>query len=155
MAFTMPNVVFSWVVGAVLVALGMIGRKQHPTGASLSGSHVEREGSAAQVHINPVAAAELAEAERALALHHATEEQIERLHDADRYGSAAERGLRMAGVGSPSRVAVGVAVPWARVCEQVERVHYCVPPEPARAQTPPPPGSLSCRGAAESSQAGV
>ena len=91
MAFTMPNVVFSWVVGAVLVALGMIGRKQHPTGASLSGSHVEREGSAAQVHINPVAAAELAEAERALALHHATEEQIERLHDADRYRLAADR----------------------------------------------------------------
>jgi hypothetical protein len=91
MAFTMPNVVFSWVVGAVLVALGMIGRKQHSTDAGLSGSHVEREGPAAQVHTNPVAAAELAEAERALALHHATEEQIERLHDADRYRSAADR----------------------------------------------------------------
>jgi hypothetical protein len=44
-----------------------------------------------QVHINPVAAAELAGAERALALHHATEEQIERLRDADRYRSAADR----------------------------------------------------------------
>ena len=69
----------------------MIGRKQHPTGAGLSGSHLEREGSVAQVHINPVAAAELAGAERALALHHATEEQIERLRDADRYRSAADR----------------------------------------------------------------
>jgi hypothetical protein len=39
----------------------------------------------------PVVAAELAEAERALALHHATEEQIERLHDAYSYRSAAER----------------------------------------------------------------
>jgi hypothetical protein len=91
MAFTLPNVVFSWVVGVVLVALGMIGRKRHPTGADLSGSHVEREGPTTHVHINPVAAAELAEAERALALHHATEEQIERLQDADRYRSAADR----------------------------------------------------------------
>src|SRR6185295_18441750 len=31
MAFTMPNVVFSWVVGAVLVALGVIDRQQHQT----------------------------------------------------------------------------------------------------------------------------
>ena len=43
------------------------------TSIALSGSHVERE-VGAEVHINPVAAAELAEAERALALHHATEE---------------------------------------------------------------------------------
>ena len=88
MAFTMPNVVFSWVVGAVLVALGMIGRKEHPTNDSLYGSHLEHEDPAAQAHTNPVAAAELAEAERARALHYATEEQIERLHDADRYRSA-------------------------------------------------------------------
>lgn len=91
MAFTMPNVVFSWVAGAVLVALGMIGRKENPTDDSLYGSHVEHEDPAAQVHANPVAAAELAEAERARALHYATEEQIERLHDADRYRSAADR----------------------------------------------------------------
>ena len=82
---------FSWVVGAVLVALGMIGRKEHQTNDSLSGSQVEREGPAAQVHTNPAAAAELAEAERALALHYATEEQIERLHEADRYRTAADR----------------------------------------------------------------
>jgi hypothetical protein len=91
MAFTMPNVVFSWVVGAVLVALGMIGRKEHPGDDSLYGSRLEHEDLAAQVHTDPVAAAELAEAERARALHHATEEQIERLHDADRYRSAADR----------------------------------------------------------------
>jgi Domain of unknown function (DUF4383) len=91
MAFTMPNVVFSWVVGVVLLALGMIGRKGHRIDASLDGSHVERKDPAAQVHANPVAAAELAEAERALALHHATEEQIARVHDADRYRSTAER----------------------------------------------------------------
>ena len=91
MAFTMPNVVFSWVVGAVLVALGVIGRQQHQTSDNLSGSHVEREGAAPQVHTNPVAAAELAEAERAFALHHATEEQIERLHEADKYRTAADR----------------------------------------------------------------
>jgi hypothetical protein len=91
MAFTMPNVVFSWVVGAVLVALGMIGRKEHPTNDSLYGSHLEHEDPAEQVHTNPVAAAELAEAERARALHYATEEQIERLHDADRYRTAADR----------------------------------------------------------------
>ena len=48
MAFTMPNVVFSWVVGAVLVALGVIGRQQHQTSDNLSGSHVEREGAAPQ-----------------------------------------------------------------------------------------------------------
>jgi hypothetical protein len=91
MAFTMPNVVFSWVAGAVLVAVGMIGRKQHPTSDSLYGSDVEHEDPAAHVHTNPVAAAELAEAERARALHYATEEQIERLHDADRYRSGADR----------------------------------------------------------------
>jgi hypothetical protein len=39
MAFTMPNVVFSWVAGAVLAALGMIGRRQHPTD---DGLYVER-----------------------------------------------------------------------------------------------------------------
>jgi hypothetical protein len=91
MAFTMPNVVFSWVVGAVLVALGMIGRREHPSDDSLYGSPLEYDDPAAQVHPNPVAAAELAEAERARALHHATEEQIERLHDADRYRSGADR----------------------------------------------------------------
>ena len=89
MAFTMPNVVFSWVVGAVLVALGMIGRNAIDDGRR--GSRMEHEEPAAHVHINPVAAAELAEAERALALHHATEEQVERLHDVDRYTSAADR----------------------------------------------------------------
>jgi Domain of unknown function (DUF4383) len=91
MAFTMPNVIFSWVVGAVLVALGMIGRRQHAADDSLYGSHLEDEGAAAQVHTDPVAAAELAEAERARALHYATEEQAERLHDADRYRSPADR----------------------------------------------------------------
>jgi Domain of unknown function (DUF4383) len=91
MAFTMPNVIFSWVVGAVLVALGMIGRRHHPTDDSLYGSHLEYEDAAAQVHPDPVAAAELAEAERARALHYATEEQAERLHDADRYRSPADR----------------------------------------------------------------
>ena len=91
MAFTMPNVVFSWVAGAVLVAVGMIGRKEHAADDSLYGSHLEHEDPAAQVHANPVAAAELAEAERARALHYATEEQIERLHDADRYRSGADR----------------------------------------------------------------
>jgi hypothetical protein len=91
MAFTMPNVVFSWLVGAVLLTLGVIGRKEHPTDDSLYGSHLEHEDPAAQVHTNPVAAAELAEAERARALHYATEEQTERLHDADRYRSTADR----------------------------------------------------------------
>jgi uncharacterized protein DUF4383 len=91
MAFTMPNVVFSWVAGAVLVAVGMIGRREHTTDDSLYGSHLEYEDAAAQVHTDPVAAAELAEAERARALHYATEEQTERLHDADRYRSAADR----------------------------------------------------------------
>ncbi|HWM06334.1 MAG TPA: hypothetical protein VNP92_28670 [Actinophytocola sp.] len=91
MAFTMPNVIFSWVAGAVLVVLGMIGRKEHPTDDSLYGSHLEHEDPAARVHSNPVAAAELAEAERARALHYATEEQIERLHDADKYRSGADR----------------------------------------------------------------
>jgi hypothetical protein len=90
MAFTMPNVVFSWVVGALLLALGMIGRK-HATDNTLYGSPQEREDPAAQGHTNPVAAAELAEAERARALHYATEEQTERLHEADRYRSAADR----------------------------------------------------------------
>jgi hypothetical protein len=91
MAFTMPNVVFSWAVGAVLVALGMIARKEQPTENSLYGSHLEHEDPAARLHTNPAAAAELAEAERARALHYATEEQTERLHDADRYRSAADR----------------------------------------------------------------
>ena len=91
MAFTMPNVIFSWVAGAVLVALGMIGRRQHPTDDGLYGSHVEDEDPAAQAPTNPVAAAELAEAERALALHYATEEQVKRLDDADRYRSTADR----------------------------------------------------------------
>ena len=91
MAFTMPNVVFSWVAGAVLVVLGMIGRKERPTADSLYGSGVEHEDSAAPVRTNPVAAAELAEAERARARHYATEEQVERLHVVDRYTSAADR----------------------------------------------------------------
>ena len=91
MAFTMPNVVFSWVAGALLVAVGMIGRKERPTDDGLYGSHLEHEDSAGQVRTNPVAAAELAEAERAVALHYATKEQIERLHDADSYRSAADR----------------------------------------------------------------
>jgi hypothetical protein len=69
----------------------MIGRRMHPTDDGLSGSHLEHEDPAAQVHTNPVAAAELAEAERARALHYATEEQAERLHDTDKYRSAAER----------------------------------------------------------------
>jgi hypothetical protein len=91
MAFTMPNVIFSWVVGAVLVALGMIGRRQHQADDRLYGSHLEHADAAAQVHTDPVAAAELAEAERARALHYATEEQAERLRDADRYRSPADR----------------------------------------------------------------
>ena len=91
MAFTMPNVIFSWVVGAILVALGMIGRREHPTADGLYGSDVEHDDPAGQVHTDPVVAAELAEAERARALHYATEEQIERLHDVDRYRSAADR----------------------------------------------------------------
>jgi hypothetical protein len=79
------------VVGAVLVALGMIARKELPTDDSLYGSHLEHEDPAGQGRTNPVAAAELAEAERARALHYATDEQIERLHDADRNRSAADR----------------------------------------------------------------
>src|SRR5436305_7632655 len=55
MAFTMPNVVFSWVVGAVLVVLGMIGRKEHPADDSLYGSNLEHEDPGAQVHTDPVA----------------------------------------------------------------------------------------------------
>ena len=35
MSFTMPNVVFSWVVGAALLALGMIARKERPTDQGL------------------------------------------------------------------------------------------------------------------------
>jgi Domain of unknown function (DUF4383) len=91
MAFTMPNVVFSCVVGAVLLALGMIARKERPSDDGLYGSHLEHEDPAPQVGTDPVAAAELAEAERARALHYATEEQTERLHDADKYRSAADR----------------------------------------------------------------
>src|ERR687891_617735 len=93
MAFTMPNVIFSWVVGAVLVALGMIGRRTaRPTDNSLYGSPRQHEDDpTAQAHTNPVAAAELAEAERARALHYATEEQTERLRDADRYRSVDDR----------------------------------------------------------------
>jgi Domain of unknown function (DUF4383) len=91
MAFTMPNVVFSWVVGVALVALGMIGRRQDPARDVLYEAPPERGQAAAQVRTNPVAAAELAEAERAVALHYATEEQVERLHDADRYRSAVDR----------------------------------------------------------------
>jgi hypothetical protein len=88
LAFTMPNVIFSWLVGVVLVALGMVGRRQHATDDR---SHAVDDHPAAHHHTNPVAAAELAEAERALALHYATEEQIERVHDADRYRTAADR----------------------------------------------------------------
>ena len=91
MAFTMPNVVFSWLAGAVLVVLGMIARREHPADDSLYGSRPEHQDPARPVHTNPVAAAELAEAERARALHHATEDQIKRLDDADRYRSVADR----------------------------------------------------------------
>jgi Domain of unknown function (DUF4383) len=91
MAFTWPNVVFSWVVGALLVGLGLIGRKEHPPADSLYGAHLEAEDATEEAHTNPVAAAELAEAERARALHYATEEQIERLHEADRYRRLSDR----------------------------------------------------------------
>jgi hypothetical protein len=74
-----------------------------PATQTVLGETNMREGPAGQVHTNPVAAAEPAEAERALALHHATEEQIERLHDADRYQVpvGGRSGARLGGVGSP------------------------------------------------------
>jgi hypothetical protein len=90
MAFSFSNVVFSWVVGAGLVVVGIIGRREHPTADSLYGPHAGT-GEIEQAHPDPVAAAELAEAERARALHYATAEQLERLHEADRYRDPGDR----------------------------------------------------------------
>ncbi len=109
MAFTMPNVVFSWVAGAVLVALGMIGRKEHPTDDSLYGSQPGARGpgrasphqsrrrrGAGRGRARPRAALRDRGADRAVA----RRRQVP---------VGGRSGPRMGGVGSPSRVAVGVA----------------------------------------------
>lgn len=91
LAFTLPNVVFSLVVGAMMLITGAYGRI---TGRLPVDSPYHHEGHFEHLesdHTDPEVAAELAEAERARALHYATADQIERLHHVDEYRSAPER----------------------------------------------------------------
>jgi hypothetical protein len=95
LAFTLPNVLFSFAVGAVLLVLGSYGRI---TGGLPPDSPYASESDAAaavpQAPRGPTevaAAVELVEAERARARHGATPEQVERLAVVDRLRSSGDR----------------------------------------------------------------
>jgi len=98
LAFRPPNVVFSVVVGAVLLIMGSYGRitgglpLDNPYHRDLSGDPVEAMPEPSGESVPDAASArELAEAERAEALHYATPEQHERLTVVHRYRSGADR----------------------------------------------------------------
>ncbi|HEX4250360.1 MAG TPA: DUF4383 domain-containing protein [Pseudonocardia sp.] len=92
LAFRLPNIVFSVVVGLLLLVLGSYGRISGglPPGSPYRGTgrvgpEPERVGR------DPEVTRELAEAERALALRYATEDQIRRLLLVHAYRSAEDR----------------------------------------------------------------
>lgn len=94
LAFRMPNILFSLAVGAVLLITGGWGRltgglpDDNPYHADPVPSP---ETEAEQDHWPAALSAELAEAERAYALHYATPEQLRRLDLVHRYRSPADR----------------------------------------------------------------
>ena len=97
LAFRLPNVIFSIGVGFVLLVLGAYGRitGRLPDGSPYStgtqaGAEAGESPPAQGVGVAH-AARELAAAERAQALHHATPEQSERLRVVDQHRSHVER----------------------------------------------------------------
>lgn len=96
LAFTVPNVVFSIVVGLVLLVLGSYGRISG--GLPPDSPYAGGDGVPTRAWLPPLddpadiaAATELADAERARARHAATSEQSDRLTTVDRYRSASAR----------------------------------------------------------------
>jgi hypothetical protein len=95
LAFTLPNVLFSFAVGAVLLVLGAYGRITGglpPDSPYSSGAPEEPSASQApRGRADIRAATELADAERARTRHAATPEQIERLAEVDSLRSSTDR----------------------------------------------------------------
>jgi hypothetical protein len=98
LAFRIENVLFSFAVGAVLLITGAYGRVtgrlplDNPYHRDMpAGPPPPTEEEIAQHALNIAAAGELAEAERAYALHCADGEQIRRLEIVQRYRSGEER----------------------------------------------------------------
>lgn len=93
LAFRLSNVLFSLVVGAVLLITGAWGRI---TGGLPLDNPYHHDTPDAELITPPTAeelaaAADLAEAERAYALHYASPEQLRRLTEVHRYRSAEDR----------------------------------------------------------------
>lgn len=95
LAFTLPNVLFSFAVGTVLVVSGAYGRISGglPPDSPYASGEAEPVGSSDAPHgpSGVAAAVELADAERARARHSATPEQVERLQVVDRERSSEDR----------------------------------------------------------------
>jgi uncharacterized protein DUF4383 len=95
LAFTLPNVLFSFAVGGVLLVLGAYGRisGRLPADSPYASGEVEQvqDPDAPRDRADAAAAAELAEAERARARHSATPEQVDRLRGVDRERSSEDR----------------------------------------------------------------
>lgn len=95
LAFTLPNVLFSFAVGATLLILGAYGRISG--GLPPDSPYSSESDAAAAVPQAPrgpgevTAAVELVEAERARARHAATPEQVGRLAEVDRQRSSGDR----------------------------------------------------------------
>jgi hypothetical protein len=94
LAFRLSNVLFSLVVGAVLLITGAWGRM---TGGLPLDNPYHRDQSEVEPHApahpdwDPAEAGELAEAERAYALHYATKEQLARLTEVRAYRTEEDR----------------------------------------------------------------
>lgn len=110
LAFTLPNVVFSGVVGTVLLVLGSYGRvsgslpPDNPYAAEPA-SVAER---AVDGRLDPAAARELADAERARALRRATPEQTVRLNRVDEHRAHGDRQRRWRASEASDRRSTGV-----------------------------------------------
>jgi hypothetical protein len=95
LAFTLPNVLFSFAVGGTLLVLGAYGRisGRLPSDSPYA-SGIAEPAFVSQAPAGPgdlEAAAELADAERARARHGATPEQLGRLAEVDHQRSSADR----------------------------------------------------------------
>lgn len=95
LAFTLPNVLFSFAVGGVLLVLGAYGRisGRLPPDSPYASGEVEpvRVSQAPRGPAEVVATAELADAERARARRSATPEQVARLQVVDQERSSGDR----------------------------------------------------------------
>ncbi len=97
LAFQVPNIVFSVLVGTLLLVLGSHGRISgglppgNPYRDAVTDSPAPPPESPAERARNHVVATELAEAERASALHYATPDQLRRLTVVHEHRTSAER----------------------------------------------------------------